>query len=854
VVLEIMQEDIKFLAFIDSTSPLINSFLQNDVFLQNISCQNHFDLIFNSFKVKSKNNIIPFHSGISKVLATLIFDYLYIGIVTLQENHDTIELILNFQEKRGSNNEHNNVESKENQAKSFLDKVINQIKDKNPEIPLFHNQILPMDRIISSLLEDFQISTILCNFFIENFSRPINYNQMKTPYHFELGIPWEHKQQYGQVFTPITVVDFMCKQLISKETSLILDPSVGTGLFLMRALIFIQKSGFSSLPTIIGIEKDPILAIICESAILVYCELNSISTIDCQIINDNLFDCDEKLSLILDKNKGNGLILMNPPYTRQELISSSEKIHMTKKLESIPFFNKNNAFSSLIKFSGQSSLYVYFIIYISGFLHPNDHVGLIIPNSWMDVRYGEVLRTLFLELYSTHYIISSKLEKFIPSVDVNTSILFLQVKEKPFKFLSKNSTRKVNFVAINSQYDLTQINTPIRSSKHHFKNQGTLTKASEAFLSRNSKWGLFLKAPSFFFKLLSSIQDKSVELGTQVFIKRGFTSGANAFFYLGKPGRSNNLFYSTYDSATGNLILTPKNDKIVQEFINQNFPLDSLKFEIERDYWMHPVNSLNEERANKIEFITDENTKWIPNYLVKSPKELSTYEITNENLNYIVLIIPKEEKTKLKAGIRKYIRWGEKWNPLNGNRYNKRITCSLRKFWYAISSSEYVNFPILCMMTINDRFTFFYNRNDYFFDARLYGIRLITSMVNIPALFCYLNSIFVSLQLELLGRNNLGEGGLDVKVYEYNSIKILFSSVLDKNLSLKVKTGFYQILRENPSSIIDNTENLTEGILDDFLIDLALFSQKDVTHMRKALQGIVQNRLDKGRSVSNHNT
>jgi hypothetical protein len=292
----------------------------------------------------------------------------------------------------------------------------------------------------------------------------------------------------------------------------------------------------------------------------------------------------------------------------------------------------------------------------------------------------------------------------------------------------------------------------------------------------------------------------------------------------------------------------------VQEFINQKFPIDSLKFEIERDYWMHPVNSLNEERANKIEFITAENIKWIPNYLIKSPKELSTYEITNENVNYIVLIIPKEEKTKLKAGIRKYIRWGEKWNPVNGNKYSKRITCSSRKFWYSISSSEYINFPILCIMTINDRFTFFYNRNDYFFDARLYGIRLITSMVNIPSLFCYLNSIFVSLQLELLGRNNLGEGGLDVKVYEYNSIKIFFSSVLDKNMKLKVSSIFNQILKENPSSVIDDTGNLAEGLLDDFLVDLALFSQKDIIHMRKTLQGIVQNRLDKGRSVSNHNT
>ncbi len=848
-----MQEDIKFLAFIDSTSPLISTLLQNELFLQKISSQNHFDLIYNSFKVKSKNNEITFHNEISKVLATLIFDYLYIGIVTLRENHDTTDLILSIQEKTGQNYGHQNLESAENLVKSFLNEILYQIKEKNPEIPLFHNQILPMTRIISSLVEDFQISMKLYEFFIQHFKEPISYNQMKTPYYFELGIPWEHKQQYGQVFTPVNVIDFMCKQLISEETSLILDPSVGTGLFLLGALNYYLKSGFTSLHTIIGIEKDPILAIICESAILVYCKLNSISTIDCQIINDSLFDCDKRLSQILDKSKGNGVILMNPPYTRQELITSSEKINMTKKLESIPFFNKNNAFYSLIKFSGQSSLYVYFVIYISGFLRPNDLVGLIIPNSWMDVRYGEVLRTLFLELFSIHYIISSKLEKLIPSVDVNTSILFLQVKEKPFKFLSKDSTRKVNFVTINSQNDLTKINTIFRSTKRHSKIPGILTEVSEASLSKNAKWGLFLKAPPFFFKLISNIQDKSVKLGSQVLIKRGFTSGANAFFYLGKPGRSNNLFHSTYDSATGNLILTPKNDKIVQEFIHQQFPRDSLKFEIEKEYWMHPVNSPNEKRVNNIEFKTGENTKWVPNYLIKSPKELSTYEITNESVNFIVLLIPQEEKTKLKAGIREYIRWGEKWNPVKGIKYNKRITCASRKFWYAISSSEFMNFPILCMMTINDRFTFFYNRNNYFFDARLYGIRLISSMVDIPTLFCFLNSIFVSIQLELLGRTNLGEGGLDVKVYEYNNIKIFFSSVLDKNMKLEIMNIFNQVLKEHPHSVIDDMGNLARDLLDAFLVQHALFSKEDTAQMRKVLQKIVQNRLDKGRSVSNHN-
>ena len=80
-------------------------------------------------------------------------------------------------------------------------------------------------------------------------------------------------------------------------------------------------------------------------------------------------------------------------------------------------------------------------------------------------------------------------------------------------------------------------------------------------------------------------------------------------------------------------------------------------------------------------------------------------------------------------------------------------------------------------MTINDRYPFFLNPQNYYFDARLYGVTpnydsVLDSNEMTIFLFLYLNSVFVSQQIELLGRSNLGEGGLDVKVYEYQEIKI----------------------------------------------------------------------------------
>jgi type I restriction-modification system DNA methylase subunit len=840
VVVEIMQENTKFIAFIDSLSPLISSFVQNDVFSLENFPHDSFGLIINSFKVKSKDKEISYHDGISKVLATMIFDYFCIGIATLKDNKEAFEKVSSFQRKGG-------FESSESDIKKFLEELITLIQDNNTKIPFFHNQMLPMKRIIYSLLEDSQISMELLYFFIQNYTQPIFYDQMKTPYYFELGIPWEHKQVFGQVFTPKYVVDFMCEQLISEETSFILDPSAGTGLFLLGALFYYIRRGFSSLKVIIGVEKDPILAMICESAIKIYCKLNSVSTITCKIINDNLFNCGENLTQMINGIEGNGTVLMNPPYTRQELISDTEKTFIKKKMESLPLFNTYKENLYLTQLSGQSSLYVYFIIFISEFLHPLDRVGLIIPNSWMDVKYGEILKSFLIDRYSIHSIISTKREKLIPNVDVNTSIILLQVKDRSTINLSSDSLRRVKFIALNTTDDLTQIEILARND------QVTVTEVPETILSQKSKWGTYLKAPPFYFKLLARLKDKYIQLETIASIKRGFTSGANAFFYLGKPGASNDYFISSYDSSNGNLILSPKNDKVRMELKNQDFTENSSKFIIEREYWMHQVNSSGTlKKSNSVSRKAD-NTSWVPNYLIKSPKELSSYEIREDDVNYIVLIIPKKEKTQLKAGIQRYILWGERWNPPKGTNYSKRTTCTSRRYWYALGWNDYKNFPIICMMTINDRFTFFYNANNYFFDARLYGIRPRTSTIDVSTLFCYLNSIFVSLQLELLGRVNLGEGGLDVKVYEYNSLKLNILNFQDYHIVKSVQNTFNQILVENPYSITNDKQSRSMSLLEVFLSETKLFSKEDISKMRKSLIEIVQNRLDKARSVSNHN-
>ena len=113
-------------------------------------------------------------------------------------------------------------------------------------------------------------------------------------------------------------------------------------------------------------------------------------------------------------------------------------------------------------------------------------------------------------------------------------------------------------------------------------------------------------------------------------------------------------------------------------------------------------------------------------------------------------------------------------------------------------------------------------------------------------LFLYLNTVFVSQQLELLGRSNLGEGGLDVKVYEYLDIKIPIPPL--KELSSILEITFREIIALEPISFIRNVSPRSKQELDGFLKTLCHFSDKEISHMHEALQQTVRTRIEKAQT------
>jgi hypothetical protein len=198
-----------------------------------------------------------------------------------------------------------------------------------------------------------------------------------------------------------------------------------------------------------------------------------------------------------------------------------------------------------------------------------------------------------------------------------------------------------------------------------------------------AKWGKYLRAPKIFFTLLQKGKGKLVPLKDIAKIRRGFTTGANEFFYL------------------------------TEEQIERK--------RIEKEFWMHK----------------DENGIWTPNYVIKSPRECKAIVINPKKLKYRVLMIHKD-KSRLKGKIiLHHIARGE------GKKFNKRPTGTSRKRWYDLGTRK--PYSIIWPQLFNDAFKIFLNKDQVLSDCVLMDVQIESAEVMALSLNSTYIVIFIEL-------------------------------------------------------------------------------------------------------------
>jgi hypothetical protein len=150
--------------------------------------------------------------------------------------------------------------------------------------------------------------------------------------------------------------------------------------------------------------------------------------------------------------------------------------------------------------------------------------------------------------------------------------------------------------------------------------------------------------------------------------------------------------------------------------------------------------------------------------VLKSPKELEHIRVDGADLSQRVLAVPKNRDALVGTNALSYIEWGESQG------YHQRSTCARRSPWYCLPERKETGDTVAWVKGIWNRHFVPLIDSRVVMDQQFYALETDPSLVKMLA--AVLNSTWVALQAELLGRSNFGEGVLWLAGYEVSKLQL----------------------------------------------------------------------------------
>jgi methylase of polypeptide subunit release factors len=309
------------------------------------------------------------------------------------------------------------------------------------------------------------------------------------------------------------------------------------------------------------------------------------------------------------------------------------------------------------------------------------------------------------------------------------------------------------------------------------------------------KWGIFLRAPEIFNKLLKRGGASFVPLGQIAEIKRGITSGCDEFFY-------------PYDKTEEKLAENLTDKEFKDRFGISKKETEKIRIVQAGDKSQHLIEA---------EYLEPE---------VHSVMGLDSVEIVPEKLSRKALLIdiPKD---KLKdKHVLKYINYGER------QKFSERSTIEARinanKLWYDITTARRSN--VLWCKAHQYRHIAWLNPHRLIANCRMYDI-FTQKDYDERVLCAVLNSTLVALAKSFFGRYVGREGSLDTEVIDVRMMQIPNPKETTSEISKKLIAAF-ELMRKRktlPLMDVDSTdEEIWTGelaladrqVLDDAVLEL----------------------------------
>lgn len=508
---------------------------------------------------------------------------------------------------------------------------------------------------------------------------------------FERLISPEERHKFGQYYTRAEVVDLINSFCIRTGREKVMDPACGGGTFLVRA--YARKRELAADQTHAERLKD--LFGIDISHFATHLTTINLATRDLiddenypQVARSDFFDIDPG-SVLLNVPKrivtgglGTGqtrdvevpmldAVVGNPPYVRQEDIPKTPKKNKNPKPGTKEFYKLVSERGYGTDLSGRSDLHVYFWLHATEFLHHGGRMGLLTSSQWLDVEYGFRLQEFILRHFEIEAVFESMDEPWFVGARVatvatllrrqpneaarmNHAVRFVQLRRPIAEVLEHDGSGAGAMQSADRFRDhILSLNEDTLTDRYRLRvvnqselwNQGVklgqlLGKSKRGPSDKpdvqqgdyyGGKWGMHLRAPDIWSELIGTYGDKFSPLGEIADIKRGITSGKDAFFF-------------PVDASEDVLGTTPDPDEFQAQYGATRKEVKSGKVKI-----VKCGEGRGELMPIEAKYLEPE---------IHSLMNIDKFQVTKDDSNYLVFL-SGTTTGKLAKYAREYVEWAE---------------------------------------------------------------------------------------------------------------------------------------------------------------------------------------------------
>lgn len=604
---------------------------------------------------------------------------------------------------------------------------------------------------------------------------------------FEKLIPEDARHSLGQYFTPDNLVDLIVSFCVRNGDDFVMDPTCGTGTFLIRSYNRLRNLAAKRKPHHKLLEQLWGFDIAVFPAELATINLYRQDLSDYlnfpRVLAQDFFEVLPGASFEFPPPKKTvktgervkvkipefDALLGNFPYIRQELIEKAEKGYK-KTLERVLVEGWGGKYPQLfkdggqIRLSGQADIYAYLFFHAATHLKDGGRMGFVTSNSWLDVAYGYELQRFFLSKFKIVAICESRCEPWFEQSAVNTVFTILERSDNR----DENKNNLVRFVKVKKPLsELFPEDAMVDAQARWIKLERFVDKV-EGVLATGEVWDVtsckkfrsiseeYVRQP----EIISYEDDEvRVRMIRQSDLKEEVEHAGQTVKW-GQYLRAPDIYFEILEKCADKFVPLAKGENRVADIrrgittgINEFFYLteDQIKhWGIEKEF-LKPV--------------------------IVSPKESDGIRLKDKNLKFYVFLCHKDKSELKGTRALKYIKWGESQKTKDGRLWPSVESVKGRKNWYELPKR--IPSKLLLPMVTGNSLRCINNKCKAQVDHNLFEVLSENDTV-LNGLGTYLNCSVAFLQRELIGRANLGDGALKVEGIDWKRILVPEKDTLSK--------------------------------------------------------------------------